>query len=129
MPALMNSGAPFLSRLPLFADDAPETFARCEHRLRRRAFAPHAGIVREEDSDAAFLVPSGRVAVHRKDPDSGIDFLLAKLGEVEMVGEMAMLTREPRTASVVAFEATTCGIIEQSDVDQWLAEHPAACGR
>ena len=33
----MNSGAPFLSRLPLFADVSPETLARLEHRMRRRA--------------------------------------------------------------------------------------------
>ncbi len=39
---------------------------------------------------------------------------------------MALLTRKPRTASVVALEATTCGIIEQSDFDQLLTEHPAA---
>ena len=127
MPALMNSGAPFLSRLPLFADVSAETLARLEHRMRRREFAPRAVIVREGSSDdSAFLVLSGRVAVRRKDPESGIEFLLAELGEGEMFGEMALLTRKPRTASVVALEATTCGIIEQSDFDQLLAEHPAA---
>ena len=123
----MNSGAPFLSRLPLFADVAPETLARVEHRMRRREFAPRAVIVREgNNDDSAFLILSGRVAVRRKDPDSGIEFLLAELGEGEMFGEMALLTRKPRTASVVALEATTCGIIEQSDFDQLLTEHPAA---
>ena len=123
----MNSGAPFLSRLPLFADVAPETLARLAHRMRRREFAPRAVIVREGSTDeSAFLVLSGCVAVRRKDPDSGIEFLLAELGEGEMFGEMALLTRKPRTASVIALEATTCGIIEQSDFDQLLAEHPAA---
>jgi CRP-like cAMP-binding protein len=127
MPAFMNSGVSLLSRLPLFADVSPETLARFEHRMRRREFAPRAEIVREGSSDdSAFLVLSGRVAVHRKDPESGIEFLLAELGEGEMVGEMALLTRKPRSASVVALEATTCGIIEQSDFDQLLAEHPAA---
>ncbi len=127
MPALMNSGAPFLSRLPLFADVSPETLARLEHRMRRREFAPRAVIVREGSSDdSAFLVLSGRVAVRRKDPESGIEFLLAELGEGEMFGEMALLTRKPRTASVTAIDATTCGIIEQSDFDQLLTEHPAA---
>ena len=123
----MNSGAPFLSRLPLFADMSSETLARLEHRMRRREFAPRAVIVREGSSDdSAFLVLSGRVAVRRKDPDSGIEFLLAELGEGEMFGEMALLTRKPRAASVVALEATTCGIIEQTDFDQLLAEHPSA---
>jgi len=104
-----------------------ETLARLEHRMRRREFAPRAVIVREGSSDdSAFLVLSGRVAVRRKDLDSGIEFLLAELGEGEMFGEMALLTRKPRAASVVALEATTCGIIEQSDFDQLLAEHPTA---
>ncbi|HUP39438.1 MAG TPA: ATPase, T2SS/T4P/T4SS family [Vicinamibacterales bacterium] len=123
----MNSGASFLSRLPLFADVSPETLARLEHRMRRREFAPRTVIVREGSSDdPAFLVLSGRVAVRRKDPESGIEFLLAELGEGEMFGEMALLTRKPRTASVTALEATTCGIIEQADFDQLLTEHPAA---
>jgi type IV pilus assembly protein PilB len=127
MPALMDSGASFLGRLPLFADMSAETLARLEHRMRRREFAPRAVIVREGSSDdSAFLVLSGRVAVRRKDLDSGIEFLLAELGEGEMFGEMALLTRKPRAASIVALEATTCGIIEQSDFDELMAEHPAA---
>ena len=105
MPALMNSGASFLSRLPLFADVSPETLARLEHRMRRQEFAPRSAIVREGGSDSsAFLVLSGRVAVRRKDPESGIEFLLAELGEGAMFGEMALLTRKPRTASAVALD-------------------------
>jgi CRP-like cAMP-binding protein len=127
MPAFMNSGTSFLGRLPLFADVSSETLSRLEHRMRRRDFAPRAVIVREgTNDDSAFLILSGRVAVRRKDADSGIAFLLAELGEGEMFGEMALLTRKPRAASVVALEATTCGIIEQSDFDQLVAEHPAA---
>jgi type IV pilus assembly protein PilB len=123
----MHSPAPFLSRLPLFADVSAETLAKLEHRMRRREFAPRTVIVREGGSDdSAFLVLAGRVAVRRKDPESGVDFLLAELGEGEMFGEMALLTRKPRTASVTAVEATTCGIIEQSDFDQLLTDHPTA---
>jgi len=81
MPAFMNSGTSFLSRLPLFADVSSETLTRLEHRMRRREFAPRAVIVREgTNDDSAFLILSGRVAVRRKDPDSGIEFLLAHPG-------------------------------------------------
>src|SRR5207253_5752113 len=58
------------------------------------------------------------------DPDSGIDFLLAELGEGEMFGEMALLTHKPRTASVVALEATTCAVLEQGEFDRLLRDHP-----
>jgi type IV pilus assembly protein PilB len=123
----MNSGPSLLSRLPLFTEVAPDALARLEHRMRRREFAPRTVIVREGTADdSAFIILSGRVAVRRRDTDSGIDFLLAELGEGEMFGEMALLTRKPRTASVVALEATTCGILEQTVFDQLLAEHPGA---
>jgi len=123
----MNSPSSFLGRLPLFTDVASDALARLEHRMRRREFAPRSVIVREGTADdSAFIILSGRVAVRRRDPDSGIDFLLAELGEGEMFGEMALLTRKPRTASVVALETTTCGILEQAAFDQLLAEHPAA---
>ena len=103
------SASSLLSRLPLFADVSPDALARLEHRMRRREFAPQSVIVREGGAgDSAFIILSGRVAVRRRDPDSGIDFLLAELGEGQMFGEMALLTRKPRTASVVALEATTC---------------------
>ena len=49
--------------------------------MSRREFAPQSVIVREATAaDAAFVVLSGLVAVRRKDPDSGIEFLLAELG-------------------------------------------------
>ncbi len=98
-----------LGRLPLFTEVSSDALARLEHRMRRREFAPRSVIVREGTADdSAFIVLSGRVAVRRRDPDTGIDFLLAELGEGQMFGEMALLTRKPRTASVVALDATTC---------------------
>jgi type IV pilus assembly protein PilB len=123
----MNSPSSMLTRLPLFAEVSSDALARLEHRMRRREFAPQSIIVREgSKDDSAFIILSGRVAVRRRDPESGIDFLVAELGVGEMFGEMALLTRKPRTASVVALEATTCGILEQADFDQLLTEHPAA---
>jgi type IV pilus assembly protein PilB len=123
----MNSGQSLLGRLPLFADVAADALARLEHRMRRREFAPRSVIVREGSADgSAFIILSGRVAVRRRDPESGIDFLVAELGEGEMFGEMALLTRKPRTASVVALDATTCALLEQAEFDELLTEHPKA---
>ncbi len=56
MPALMNSGASFLSRLPLFAEISSEMLARLEHRMRRRDFAPRAVIVREGSREVTSVV-------------------------------------------------------------------------
>jgi type IV pilus assembly protein PilB len=114
-----------LHRLPLFSAVNADDCARLEQRMKVREFLPQSVIVREGSSDdSAFFVLNGRVAVRRKDPDTGIDFLLAELESGAMFGEMALLTRKPRTASVVALEATTCAVLQQTQFDEMLAEHP-----
>jgi type IV pilus assembly protein PilB len=122
----MDSSAPaFLHRVPLFAGLPPAALVDIEQRMRRREFLPQSVIVREGSAgDSAFFILSGRAAVRRKDPESGIDFLLAELGEGEMFGEMALLTRKPRAASVTALEATSCAVLEQADFERLMSDHP-----
>ena len=94
--------------------------------MSRREFAPQSVIVREATAaDAAFVVLSGLVAVRRKDPDSGIEFLLAELGPDQMFGEMALLTDKPRGASVVALEATTCAVLDRPVFEAMMRSVPA----
>lgn len=50
--------------------------------------------------------------------------MLAGLAGGQMFGEMALLTGQPRTASVVALEATTCAVLEAADFERVLAAHP-----
>jgi CRP-like cAMP-binding protein len=127
MPALMNSGASFLSRLPLFADVSPDTLARLEHRMRRREFAPRAVIVREGSSDdAAFLVLSGRVAVRRRIPSRASTSCSPSSAKGRCSVRWRCSRASRARASVVALEATSYGIVEQFDFDQLFAEHPAA---
>jgi len=115
----------FLHQVSLFGALPPDAIAQIEGRMRRRDFVPHATIVREGTTDgAAFFILSGRVAVRRRDPDTGVDFVLAELGEGQMFGEMALLTGQPRAASVVAVEATTCAVLEPADFQEVLAAHP-----
>lgn len=116
----------FLHQVPLFRALSADACLQLESRMRRRDFVPQSLIVREGSSDgAAFFVLSGRVAVRRRDPDSGVDFVLAELGAGQMFGEMALLTGQPRVASVLALEATTCAVLEQADFEQMLTAHPA----
>ena len=106
--------ASFLERVSLFAGLPPADCAQLEQRMPRREFAPQTVILREgTPADAAFVVLSGLVAVRRKDPGSGIEFLLAELGPDQMFGEMGLLTKKPRTASVVAIEPTTCAVLDR----------------
>src|SRR5947207_13782542 len=123
----MDSTVPScLRRVPLFSGLPTQALVDIEQRMRRREFLPQSLIVKEGSAgDSAFFIVSGRAAVRRKDPESGIDFLLAELGEGEMFGEMALLTRKPRTASVMALEAVSCAVLEQAEFERLLREHPS----
>lgn len=122
----MNPASPsFLHQVPFFSALSAEACALLERRTRRRDFLPQSTIVREGSADgAAYFVLSGRVVVRRRDPDTGVDFVLAELGPGQMFGEMALLTGQPRTASVLAIDETTCAVLEHADFEQVLAAHP-----
>jgi type IV pilus assembly protein PilB len=114
-----------LSDVPLFAGLSPADCARLEQGMQRCDFVPQSVIVREGGTgDAAFLILAGRVAVRRKDPESGVEFVLSELGPGQMFGEIALLTKKPRTASVVALEATSCAKLSREDFERVMREHP-----
>src|SRR5438093_4854501 len=122
------AAAPFLHTLPLFAGLSPDDCRELERRMKHREFPPQATIIREGGpGNAAFFILSGVVAVRRKDPTSGIEFLLSELRTGQMFGEMALITRKPRNASVVAVEATTCAVLEDEDFRRVVEEHPSIC--
>ncbi len=114
-----------LSEVPLFAGLSRSQVAELERHMRPVEFAPQTLIVRRGDpADAAFLVLSGLVAVRQHDAGSGVDFLLRELGPGEMFGEMAILTRGPRTSSVVAVQQTTCAVLPRAEFERTMREQP-----
>lgn len=122
----MTQGSSFLQQLPLFAGLSATDRATVEQRMRRREFVPQAVIVRQGSADdPAFFILSGRVAVRRQDAGSGIEFTVAELGDGQMFGEMALLTRKPRSATVVALEPTTCAVLEQAAFETMLRDQPS----
>ena len=114
-----------LGDLRIFSGLSASARAELERRMQRREFLPQSVIVREGSAgDAAFVILAGQVAVRRKDPQSGVDFLLSELGPGQTFGEMALLTNKPRTASVVAMEATTCALLTRAEFERVMREQP-----
>ena len=114
-----------LSELPLFSFLTPAEIAEIESKMQRRDYAPQQTIVREGGpGDAAFVVLSGLVAVRRRDPRSGVEFMLSELGTGQMFGEMALITGKPRNASVVAVESTACAVLVRDDFNAAIRAHP-----
>src|SRR5262245_32692333 len=93
--------------------------------MGRREYLPQAVIVGQGSADdSAFFILSGRVAVRRKDSETGLEFVIAELSDGQMFGEMALLTRRPRSATVLALEPTTCAVLDQPALEAILREHP-----
>jgi len=85
---------------------------------------PEGGVIVEEneDGDAFYLVRSGFVKVLKRRPAK--DLVLAYLREGQYFGEMALLSEEKRSASVVALTETEVIRITREDFHTILGQHP-----
>jgi CRP-like cAMP-binding protein len=75
-----------------------------------------------DSSDEMYVVVAGRleVAVNR----SGRRIRLAELGPGDYCGEMALLTGQPRSATVSAAEGSTVLRLSRAPMARWLHRHP-----
>jgi len=96
----------FLAKVPVFASLGPSGRLDLASRAQDVAVEANQELVRQGDpADALYLVRSGRVRVVREDED-GETSELAELGSGATFGEMGLLFKRPRTATVTSVEAT-----------------------
>ncbi len=108
-----------LAKVPLFASLPPVVVrSLADQVIRVRCDAGTAVIRTGEPGAELYLVESGRLEVSRAGTK------LAVLGPGDMVGEMALLTGETRTADVTALEATTLLTLRKEAFDRLLAANP-----
>ncbi|MBN1243027.1 MAG: cyclic nucleotide-binding domain-containing protein [Spirochaetales bacterium] len=108
-----------LARVPIFASLPPEAMRGLAVQVRRlRCPAGTRVIAAGEAGTELYLVESGRLAVTR----SGLP--LATLGSGEMVGEMALLSGETRTADVTALDEAALLSLRKADFDRLLDANP-----
>lgn len=111
--------------LPFLSDLGPTELKAVLRAARVTRFAAGAHVLRQgAPGDALHFLATGRVRVVRSRPGSP-DQVLATLHENSLFGEMALLTSQPRSASVVA--VTSVDIIEVSrrTLDAIAQRHPA----
>jgi type IV pilus assembly protein PilB len=115
----------YLQKIKLFSALSYEECLAVESRLKRREFPPNMVVVKEGGpGDSMFFINGGVVEVRKRDPNTGIDFLLTELKEGACFGEMALLTGKPRAATVSTMEPTMCGVLEQADFEDLLLSNP-----
>lgn len=71
----------------------------------------------------AYVLARGEVEVTRRD-DAGNEIILARLGSGALFGEMALLSRAPRAASVVACRPSLLLVARKVDLDRVVESEP-----
>jgi class 3 adenylate cyclase len=112
-----HGGEPALAALPIFADVPPELYATA----RRREFRSNDAIITSgtEPEELVVLV-RGTVGIH----EGGTR--IATRTPVRLLGELAFISGETRSASVIADDAVVTWELNRSAVGPLLA-HPAFC--
>ncbi|HEX5714692.1 MAG TPA: patatin-like phospholipase family protein [Thermoanaerobaculia bacterium] len=114
----------FLAAVPLFRDlgeaDLDQIIPYLDWML-----VPGGHVVcrQGDEGDRLYLVASGRLAVVRELP-SGEDVLLSHAGRFESVGEVAVLTGNPRSATVRALRDSVIARLDRAGLSLLLEEHP-----
>lgn len=108
-----------LSALPFFRHVAPRELMHLQAMARRRDVGPGELVVQEgSEGDAMYVIVAGRCAVRKGDVE------LARLGPGENFGEMSLVERAPRSASVVAEEETRLLEFSRADLFRVLRASP-----
>jgi voltage-gated potassium channel len=107
-----------VAHVPLFSHLDAASIAELVGILRARTVPAGTTIIRKGDrGDAMYLIASGSVNV-----DSPIG--KARLREGDFFGEMALLSGEPRSATVTAARVTDLLVLEVDDFHRLLNRRP-----
>ncbi len=108
-----------LRRIPFFEDLTPEDLERVAKIGERRSFGAGEPIVAEgSEGQAMFVIVSGRASVEAGGRTHG-------LGPGDFFGEMALLGRKPRSATVTAIEPVECLVFETMYFKPFLIKNPS----
>ncbi len=91
--------------------------------MRVQQFEPGQSIVREGEPGTRFyIVNEGEVKCVKKGEAGQADEELLRLKDQDYFGERALLTEEPRAASVVAVTSVECLVLERADFAALLGD-------
>jgi voltage-gated potassium channel len=113
---IVNYG--MLERVPAFSELDGAALAELVSLLKARKFPPDSIIIRKGDEgDSMYFIASGEVEVVL--PNTSI-----KLQEGDFFGEVAVLGRVKRTATVIARRTSELLVLEAADVVKFIEQNP-----
>ena len=115
---------PTLTRNPLFEGLEPDDLQQLVWLMRPRRFGPGETICEAgTPGDSLFVISEGLARVLVAEPD-GEQSAVARLRRGDVIGEMSLLTGEPRSATVVAATQTTALELSRDDFATLVSRHP-----
>jgi CRP/FNR family transcriptional regulator, cyclic AMP receptor protein len=106
-----------------FAPLHPDTLRAIAESGVVRTFPRNSVLINEGDrGDALYVILSGRVKVYSSN-EAGREFVIDFHKAGEYVGEMT-LDGEPRSASVMTVESTTCAVVNRTQFRDFILAHP-----
>lgn len=108
-----------LRKIPFFEDLTPEDLGRVAKIGERRSFeAGQPVLAKGTQGQAMFVILSGRATVEAGGKTH-------ELGQGDFFGEMALLGRKPRSATVTAVDAVECLVFETMYFKPFLIKNPS----
>ncbi len=112
-----------LARVHFFASLSPKTLRKVAASCVRKQYPSRTELMREGTTGLGmFLIDSGRVEVTMT--RDGRRIALATLGDGDILGEMALLDDQPRSASAVTLEATECLLLTRDSFQTLVGKTP-----
>jgi len=118
--------AELLGSTEVFSSLPAQHLGQIATRLERREVAKGEDlVVQGQPGDALYIVESGRVGVFVRDPEFGLGIEVAQIGPGDCVGELALLTGAPRTATCTALVDVVAHRLDRAVFDAVIAQSPA----
>ncbi|MEZ4368182.1 MAG: cyclic nucleotide-binding domain-containing protein [Kofleriaceae bacterium] len=120
--ALSNSARAALAETPLLAGLSPDALEALIERIELVSVAQGETLFREgEVGDALYIISEGQVAVQSEGPPR---VEIGRLGPGAFFGEVALVTDQPRSATVTALAACELLKIDRDILGSLLADYP-----
>jgi CRP-like cAMP-binding protein len=115
----------FFKRVPLFQNLSPPDIKQVAALAQEESFSDGVTIVREgEIGDLMFIIVSGQVRVLSTKGEKEVELARRKAGD--FVGEMSLISKEPRSATVTAVGSVRALCLDQKSFEALLRDRPDA---
>ncbi|MFK7860031.1 MAG: Crp/Fnr family transcriptional regulator [Granulosicoccus sp.] len=119
-----NTSVSLLSHVELFSHLTNEQLEQLAAQARELTFRKHAVMMNEGDpGESMFVIKSGAVKVFLSDED-GRELVLYEQGTGAVIGDIALLDNEPRSASVMTLEPVVALMIGKQAFLDCLRQSP-----